>query len=387
MDNITHTLAGIAIAKTSVGRSSRLAFPAIVAAANFPDLDIVVQWFAGRAAFLVHHRGISHSLLGIAISAPLLATLFWIVEKAIFRHSPVGATGPPDTPATNWRGLLVGVSLGLLSEPLLDWINTYGWRPWLPFDHTWYYGDLAFIVDPWLWLLLGGAACLAGRRSRWGAVLYGGIALLGCVLMLSGGRRGLPAPPVVLQATWVAAAAVIALARWGGIGRRCPNRIVGAAALLAATYLGSLALAGRSAWNRFGSQLADQIPSGETRIRHMYSPHPANPFGWTLIAETDRAVYRQPVSLLGGTAPVARFERNLDDPRVRAALDTPDGRAWRYFARFPIARLLDDSGGVRVLLLDARYPVDPPEANWCRMVIDLDPGRRRTPESTEEGAR
>jgi inner membrane protein len=44
-------------------------------------------------------------------------------------------------------------------------MNVYGVRWLMPFDGTWFYGDSLFIVDPWLWLLLG-AAWLLGRRLR-----------------------------------------------------------------------------------------------------------------------------------------------------------------------------------------------------------------------------
>ena len=31
----------------------------------------------------------------------------------------------------------------------------------MPFSDRWFYGDTLFIVDPWLWLILGGAVMLA----------------------------------------------------------------------------------------------------------------------------------------------------------------------------------------------------------------------------------
>jgi hypothetical protein len=147
--------------------------------------------------------------------------------------------------------------------------------------------------------------------------------------------------------------------------------VVGVGAALTALYLGGLAWAGHAAWSRYQAQLVGQFSGDETLQRHMWSPQPANPFAWVLIAETQEAMYVQSVDLLGGAGPIARLSRNLDDPRVRRALETREGRAWRSFARFPVARVVTASADARVMLLDARYPVVPPERNWCRMIIDV----------------
>ncbi len=47
----------------------------------------------------------------------------------------------------------------------MDWTNNYGVRPFLPWSSRWFYGDLVFIVDPYILLLIGGAAFLATRRG------------------------------------------------------------------------------------------------------------------------------------------------------------------------------------------------------------------------------
>jgi len=373
MDNITHTLAAVAIGKTRVGRASRLALPALVVAANVPDLDFLAGYLGGPAGYFAHHRGITHSLVGVLLQAPLLATLFWALERRMRRRQArAGAIPPPATPAS-WRGLLLASLLGLATQPLFDWFNTYGIRPWLPFDGTWYYGDLAFIVDPWLWLLFGGSACLAGRRSRSGNLGYALVAALGTVFVLERSINGLPRLPGALVTTWLVAVALLAVARRRGTGQARPHAVLVAGAALSALYLAGLAWAGRSSWERFSPGLIASFQTGESLQNHMWSPQPANPLAWTLIAQTQEAVYIQPVELPGDGGPVTRLPRNLEHPAVRAALATPAGRTWRSFARFPIAQVLHASEQVRVLLLDARYPVLPPERNWCRMVIDVPP--------------
>src|SRR5205807_425639 len=81
-------------------------------------------------------------------------------DRAIRRHRD------PELAPASFGALLPIAFLGLLTHPLLDWMNTYGMRWWLPFDGRWTYGDSLFIVDPWLWLLLGGAVVLGGARTR-----------------------------------------------------------------------------------------------------------------------------------------------------------------------------------------------------------------------------
>jgi inner membrane protein len=383
MDNITHTLAAVAIAKTGVGRVSRVAPAAIIVAANVPDLDIVVRHFGGSAAYFVHHRGITHALPGVALQIPLLTTLFWLIHRLIERRAKRNTeTTARGVPAIWWR-LCLAVTCGIATQPLFDWLNTYGLRPWLPFDDTWYYGDLAFIVDPWLWLLFGGAACLAGRRTWWGSVALAVVAVLGLVFMWSTSRLEANAIPVFLQIAWSLIIVALGLARWRGVGHARPHTVVAVAAVLSVAYLAGLGWAGRAAWRQHGAQLAAQFAPGETLQRHMWSPQRANPLAWTLIAETERAVYRQDVNLFGGARPAVRLERNLDVPEVVAALETPDGRAWRSFARFPVAAILPQASSRRVLLLDARYPADPPQRNWCRMLIDLD--GEAAPGATDSG--
>jgi hypothetical protein len=56
----------------------------------------------------------------------------------------------------------------MFKHPALDYTNTYGVRPFLPFDGTWYYGDLLYIFDPYIdaILLLGLVAGTVFNRNR-----------------------------------------------------------------------------------------------------------------------------------------------------------------------------------------------------------------------------
>ena len=66
-------------------------------------------------------------------------------------------------------GWLYGLALlGTLTHPALDWLNVYGIRLLEPFSSRWFYGDVLFIIDVWLWLLMGTATWLSLRRERRG---------------------------------------------------------------------------------------------------------------------------------------------------------------------------------------------------------------------------
>ncbi len=346
VDNITHSLLGAALAKTRLGQAAPFAAVALVAAANLPDCENAVLVFCDRSTKLIQHRGVTHGLLGIALEIPLFALLMWWLGKRFARARPPGSLG----------ALLLGVALATLSHPLLDWCNTYGWRPWLPFDGTWYYGDLLFIVDPWLWLLLGAAVCLAGRRTTAGSIALAAFAVVLSVVIVLNGERG----PRALQIAWPAVILALALARWSGFGRRHGGAVVLTTLALAVAYVGFLGWAGRTAWRMAEPVIAAQLPSGETISAHTISPQPANPFRWQIVAETQHAVYRAEVSIQDGPGDPERVPNHLDDPLVQRVADSREGRAWRAFARNPVATIVPDGhGGQRVYLLDARYGMRP----------------------------
>src|SRR6185503_6633997 len=83
-----------------------------------------------------------------------------------------------DAPARAGTLLLLGY-LGVLSHVGMDWLNNYGVRLLMPFSGRWFYGDAVFIVDPWMWTILGLGVWLARRARR---VRPARIALAACVV-------------------------------------------------------------------------------------------------------------------------------------------------------------------------------------------------------------
>jgi membrane-bound metal-dependent hydrolase YbcI (DUF457 family) len=364
MDNLTHSLLGAALAKTALGRTSPLAPAALVIAANLPDFENVVLAFCDKPTNMIQHRSVTHSVLGVLVLAPLLTLLVRGLERRFRGGRSIGPF---------WL-LLLGIGLATASHPVLDWLNTYGVRPWLPFDGTWYHGDLVSIVDPWLWLLLGGAVCLAGRRTTAGSVTLGVLSLLTTTIVLLADSI----TPWVLQVIWPVTVLALVLGRRGGLGRRRADALVVVTLALAVGYVGFRGWAGHRAWQMSQRVLAAQLGSGETIIAHTENPDPADPLRWQIIAETCTAVYRHEFSIRVSPGGPVRLRKRLDDPLVRQVADTREGRAWLTFARHPVALIARHGAGQRMYLLDARYPLLPPR-NFACVTLDV-PSLGVTPE-------
>src|SRR5829696_3861261 len=159
MDNLTHSLVGLTAAKAGLGKLSPGATALCVLAANSPDADIVVLAFGDRWTFLQHHRGITHAIIGVVALAFILPLLFYLVDWLWSRFRKRQRT-------VKLKGLMLASFIVSATHPLLDWTNNYGIRFFLPWNQKWSYGDLVFIVDPYLWLILGGAVFLLTAKSR-----------------------------------------------------------------------------------------------------------------------------------------------------------------------------------------------------------------------------
>src|ERR1051325_9300254 len=159
MDPFTHTLVGLTAAKAGLERLSPWATTVCVLAANSPDSDIIVGLTTDRWNYLHHHRGITHSIAGVIALAIVVPSLVYFSARAAaaIRKRPVNV---------RYRGLLIASAIATATHPLMDWTNNYGVRPFLPWSGKWFYGDLVFIVDPFILLLLGRAAFLA-TSDRW----------------------------------------------------------------------------------------------------------------------------------------------------------------------------------------------------------------------------
>src|SRR5262249_5058686 len=148
----THTLAGLALARTGLDRRSPYPLWTAAIAANLPDIDIVYA-FDSTTAYLEHHRGISHALVSLPVLSLALAVVMYYFSRL---------RGKPHVPLMNFFVVAIAA---MATHPLLDLANNYGIRLFLPFSRAWSYGDTLFIIDPYLDLILL-AAVIATYRWR-----------------------------------------------------------------------------------------------------------------------------------------------------------------------------------------------------------------------------
>ena len=153
MDNLTHSLVGAVMGRMGLKRLSSRSMPALIIAANLPDIDSFVAGAIGCEP-IAAHRGFTHGIGGL-VTLPFLAVAIILIWEKL-RPSK---EGPP-----NLRGLLLASFLAVLSHPLLDLMNSYGTRVLEPFSHRWFYADTLFIMDPWIWIML-----IVGLEMSWRA--------------------------------------------------------------------------------------------------------------------------------------------------------------------------------------------------------------------------
>lgn len=160
MDNLSHSLAGLAIGEllhrtlppeenTDLGLwRRRLILFSSWLASNFPDLDLLwSRLLPPPLGYLLHHRGHTHTFFYAVVEGALIFALCWLLWPAARRL--VAASSSART------GLILAITLGLVSHLAMDYLNSYGIHPFHPFNSGWYYGDLVFIIEPVFWIAFG----------------------------------------------------------------------------------------------------------------------------------------------------------------------------------------------------------------------------------------
>jgi inner membrane protein len=354
MDNLTHSLVGLTAAKAGLERLSPGATTLCIIAANAPDADVAVIAFADRWTFLQHHRGITHAIVGVLAISILLPALFYlgdlILSKVKRRPQQV-----------RFGGLLLASLLVSATHPLLDWTNNYGIRFFLPWNSRWSYGDLVFIVDPFIWLLLGSTCFLLTSKSRLRRL---GWLLLGAVLtvMIVFSSRGANLPAAwLLRGIWLGVLIGLFVLFKYRVGEILGGQLARVALITLVAYWFFLSYAHSNALTRAREEAEVVKSPGETVSRIVAMPTLANPFRWDCVFETDKASYRFNLKLLG-SAPVAkpiRYEKPSGRTGQAFEAIESDRRAQIFlgFARFPVAKLADPDCATQTLvqLADLRY--------------------------------
>jgi inner membrane protein len=136
--------------RAGLNRKTALATLTLTLAAEAPDLDVLGR-VRGPAFGFAHHRGFTHSFLGIVLMAAVVVGFVYLVWRLRGRK-----LNNPDLPP-RWGLLFFYACLAGLSHILLDFTNNYGVRPFWPFSEKWYSWDIVFIFEPVMFgfLLLG----------------------------------------------------------------------------------------------------------------------------------------------------------------------------------------------------------------------------------------
>jgi len=300
MDNLTHTLTGIAISQTGLNRKTRFATLALVLGSNAPDVDVLAGT-RGSISYLEYHRGITHSLIGVTGLAVILAAVIYFAGRQ--------AKPKPAAPPLNARWLFAVCWIGTAGHLLLDFTNQYGVRPFLPFSGHWYAWDIMPIFDPALWAIF--------------ALALGLPFLLRMVSEEVGARR-----PGYQRGAVLALAGMLLL--WG-LRDFNHRRVIAEAAS-----------------NNYGQEPPLRLGAFPT----------LNPFDWSCVIETDSAYYMLPASALSSDVDAADaepFQKPEPSPALDAAMKSHVGRVFIDFARFPWAQVEEDQDGYEVRIRDLRF--------------------------------
>jgi len=137
LDNLTHSLVGLFLARTGLKYATPRGTAILVVAANAPDFD-AVSFFWGQSSYIHWHRNITHSLIAMPVMALIAVALVRLLGRKPVR----------------WVPAFLIAMVGVASHLILDLTNVYGVRLLLPFSGHWTHWDLTPVIDLTIWLLL-----------------------------------------------------------------------------------------------------------------------------------------------------------------------------------------------------------------------------------------
>jgi len=297
MDNLTHSLVGVALSRSGLQRLTPHATLLLVISSNLPDIDILAL-AGGQLADLEIHRGYTHSLVLI----PLLAIVSALLTMVIGDH-----------PVRFLRAFFVAC-VGVVAHLLLDWTGSFGIRALLPFSSKWFYLDLNGFYD--------------------GVILAA----------------------LVLAFVWPWFVDLVS----SEIGRNTKNRGQGSA-LFVLFFLLLYEGGRWTLHQRVLDDLSSRLYDGQVPLAVSALAEPDDPFHWTGIIETEDAfrMVRTGVIALTNSTDARIFRKPPMDPLYLAVMRTKPFRYMAYFSRFPVwdfepIRLVSGIGE-RVEMTDLRF--------------------------------
>jgi inner membrane protein len=275
MDNLTHSLTGLALARAGLNRISPHATLLLLLSANAPDIDIVML-AKSQLAHFEWHRGYTHSLLGL----PFVAALSVLAVAALYRRK------------LPWTRAWLVACAGVASHILLDWSNDYGVRLLLPFSSRWFYLDLNGLFDSYVLVVL------------------------------------------LFAALWPLFARLVSR-EIGETKSRPPGRGI---AIFALAFFLLFDCARAALRARAVAQLQSRLYDGQPPLQAAALPHPFSPVWWTGVVETGDSYRVFRINPLEDLIPEGgqTFFKPVMQRSLEAAKQTEPFRYLLYFSRFPV---------------------------------------------------
>jgi inner membrane protein len=291
VEPVTHFLFGAAMGRAGLNRKTALATATLTLAAEAPDLDVLSR-FGGSAFALNHHRGFTHSFLGVPLVAAAVVAFIYLIWRLRGRK-----TRNPDLPP-RWGVLFAFACLAGASHILLDYTTAYGVRPFWPFSERWISWDIVFIVEPILLV----------------ALILGLIvpSLFSLINEEIGARNKGPHPP--LKGKFAATLALLVVFAYWGLCDYQHRRALGA--------------------------LAAREYQGSSSLRVSAYPYITNPFRWHGVVETSNFFATMDVDSLtpevDSAAQMRIHYKPEETPITLAAKKTYLGRVYLSWAAYPL---------------------------------------------------
>jgi membrane-bound metal-dependent hydrolase YbcI (DUF457 family) len=308
MDPVTNLVTSVALGRSVRSRLPRFGAAMLITAGIAPDLDFV-SYFWGPAAFLRFHRSLLHSLLGSVAMCCFIAGAYCWLGRVGKKDSGSGAA------KLDFYSAFVVCLTGAGAHIILDLAGGIGVRFLWPFREGWQSWDLFPSFDIWILLMLAAGLAIPhlgrmvsdeiGEHKRGAPGRPAAIATLALIVLYAGGREILHARAIGL--------------------------------LQSRDYHGQ------------PPEKAGAFPASSS-----------NPFAWRGLVSTPDAIEELSISLLPG----ATFDSDHAVPHykpdqaatVAMVQNTPDGRLFLNYARFPLASIEPEETGFDVTLRDLRFP-------------------------------
>lgn len=304
MDNLTHSLIGFTTAELALrvmekkGQNPERKRPFFYAAAflgaNLCDLDFLVLLGGGRLGYLLHHRGHTHTIVGVLLVGSLLLGLLGLVAKWRKKHFSWATWG--------WLSLLIYGNLFL--HLFLDSLNSYGIHPFWPLNNHWFYGDVLFIIEPWLWISLL-AFFLARAKNFISKTIWGFLLLF--VVIVTWSFAQLPWMLFTFLMLW-------GVGLWWAY-RKWPDYQIMGSVLVPATILLVFLLSGRAARTSVESWFRSY--QGDVNLQDIVlTPLPSNPFCYRVHVVFTREEQPNFIARVGMVAPWPALYKAASCPKL-----------------------------------------------------------------------